>query len=125
MILKGLGQYTGEYYTTYTIAKAENPLKLKNKSKKTVVRHSKLKKRSQTLKFSKVVKVVKAGKGKMTYTRRSGNKKIKINKKTGKVTIKKGLKKGTYKVSVKVRAVGDTNYKASTTKTVTFKIRVK
>jgi len=52
------------------------------------------------------------------------NKKISINKKTGKVRIKKGLKKGTYKVTVKVRAAGNANYK-SKTKEVTFKIIVK
>ena len=40
----------------------------------------------------------------------------------GKVTVKKGLKKGTYKV--KVKAAGNKNYKAAT-KTVTFKIKVK
>ena len=42
----------------------------------------------------------------------------------GKVTVKKGLKKGTYKVKVKVKAAGNKNYKAAT-KTVTFKINVK
>ena len=40
-----------------------------------------------------------------------------------KVTVKKGLKKGTYKV--KVMAKGSANYKASAWKTVTFKIRVR
>jgi hypothetical protein len=41
------------------------------------------------------------------------------------VTVKKGLKKGTYKVRVKVRAAGNSNYKASAWKTVTFRIKVK
>ena len=45
-------------------------------------------------------------------------------KKTGKVTIKKGLKKGTYKVKVKIKANGNANYKASAFKTVTFKIKI-
>ena len=53
------------------------------------------------------------------------NKKITIAKKTGKVTVKKGLKKGTYKVKVIVKAKGNTNYKASAVKTVTFTIRIK
>ena len=44
--------------------------------------------------------------------------------KTGKVTIKKGLKKGKYTVSVKVNAAGNNNYKALT-KTVKLKVRVK
>ena len=41
-----------------------------------------------------------------------------------KVTVKKGLKKGTYKVKVKVTAPGDSNYKKAVKQT-TFKIRVK
>ena len=51
-------------------------------------------------------------------------KKIVINSKTGNITVKKGLKKGTYKVKVKVTAAGNTDYK-KVTKTVTFKIKVK
>ena len=47
-----------------------------------------------------------------------------INKKSGKVTIKKGLRKGTYKVTVKVSAAGNADYK-SKTKEVTFKMIVK
>ena len=48
-----------------------------------------------------------------------------VNPKTGKITVKKRLKKGTYKVKVNVKAAGNTNYNASTVKSVTFKIRVK
>ena len=40
------------------------------------------------------------------------------------MTVKKGLKKGTYKVTVKVKAAGSKNYKAKTS-TVTFSIRVR
>lgn len=72
-----------------------------------------------------LLRYISKGQGTKTYVKKSGNPKIKIAKTTGKVTVKKGLKKGTYKVRVKVRAAGNTNYKASTTKTVTFKIRVK
>ena len=49
----------------------------------------------------------------------SGSNKIHADK----VTVKKGLKKGTYKV--KVMAKGSANYKTSAWKTVTFKIRVR
>lgn len=42
----------------------------------------------------------------------------------GKITIKKGLKKGTYKIKVKVTAAGNKSYK-SAVKTVTVKIVVK
>ena len=74
--------------------------------------------------MSKVLTFSNKGQGKLTYVKKSGNKKITINKTTGKVTVKKKLKKGTYKVKVAVTAAGNSNYKA-VTKTVTFKIKVK
>ena len=43
----------------------------------------------------------------------------------GKITIKKKLKRGTYKVKVQITAQGNNNYDPSSTKTVTFKIKVK
>ena len=63
-------------------------------------------------------------KGTLSYAKATGNKKITINKKTGKITVKKGLKKGTYKVKAKVTDSGNNVYK-KTTKSVTFKVRVK
>ena len=42
----------------------------------------------------------------------------------GKVTVKKGLKKGTYKIKVNITAKGDINHNALT-KSVTFKVKVK
>ena len=72
--------------------------------------------------------------GKVTYKRakiacskklmRAAKAKIKVNKKTGKITLKKGLKKGKYTVTVKVTAKGDDWYNAGT-KTVKVKITVK
>lgn len=44
--------------------------------------------------------------------------------KTGKVTVKKGLKKGTYKVKIKVSAAAVTNYNAASA-TKTIKVVVK
>ena len=40
------------------------------------------------------------------------------------VTVRKGLKKGIYKVRVKVRAAGNSSYKA-VTKKVLFRVKVK
>ena len=62
-------------------------------------------------------------KGKKTE-KKSGNKKITINKKSGKVTGKKGLKAGTYTVKADIKAAGNSNYKPSATKTVEFTIKV-
>lgn len=104
------------------IPKEANPLKVKPKT--ATVKYKKLKKKNLTLVVSKVIKFTKKGYGKITYTKVSGNKKITINKNTGKITVKKGLKKGTYKAKVKVKASGDANYK-SASRAVTFKVKVK
>ena len=107
---------------TWKINKAANPLKIK--AKKATVKYTALSKKSQALTVSKVMTFSKKGQGKVTYAKSSGNKNITINKKTGKVTGKKGLKKGTYTVKAKVTAAGNANYKKAT-KTVSFKIVVK
>ena len=107
----------------WMINKAANPLKIKAKT--ATVKFSAVKKKTQTLGVTKVIKFTNEGQGAKSYAKVSGNKKIAIAKKTGKVTVKKGLKKGTYKVKVKVKAAGDTNYNASAWKVVTFKIIVK
>ena len=106
----------------WTIAKAANPLKVKAKT--ATVKFSKVKKANQTLAVSKVIKFAKKGQGAMVYKKVSGNNKIVVNAKTGKVTVKKGLKKGTYSVKVKVKAKGNANYKKSAVKTLTFKVKV-
>ena len=68
---------------------------------------------------------VPAGYKEVKLTKKNFKKYFKISKRYGTVTVKKGLKKGTYKIKVKIKAGGNTNYKQSAVKTVTFKIRVK
>ena len=117
----GKGKYTGSASKTFTIAKAAQPLKVTGKTAK--IKYKKLKKKKQKLDVSKVL-AVSGAQGKVTYTKVSGKKKITIDKNTGKITVKKKLKKGTYKVKVKVSAAGNANYKAGE-KTVTVTIKVK
>ena len=107
----------------FKIVKHANTLKIK-KGKTYKVKYSKLKKAKQTVPYTSVITFTSKGQGTLTFTKKSGNKKIKISK-AGTVTIKKKLRKGTYKVKVKVKAAGNSNYTASSTKTVTFKIKVK
>jgi hypothetical protein len=99
-----------------TVKKAANPMTAKAKTvtakagKKTKIAASKA--------FT-----VKNNQGKVTYKKMSGNAKIKVSSK-GKVTVKKGLTKGkTYKVKVKVKAAGNSNY-LSKTKYVYLKVKV-
>ena len=67
-------------------------------------------------------KVVVKGKGNYDFTK-TLTYKITVSK-TGKVTVKKGLKKGTYKVKIKVSAAAVTNYNAASA-TKTIKVVVK
>lgn len=122
LTVTGIDGYKGTAEATYKIIKAKNPLTVKAKTG--TVKYSKLKKKNQTLKLAAVIKTVKKGQGKVTYVKASGNKKITINKTTGVVTVKKGLKKNKYKVKVKVTAAGNKNYN-KITKNVTFTVKVK
>jgi hypothetical protein len=120
-VVKGKGSYTGAVAKTFAIEKAKNTLTAKAKTKTIKAKRSKVKKSSQVIEKSKAFKVSKA-KGAVTFAKASGNKKIVVGK-AGKITVKKGLKKGTYAVKVEVRAAGNANYKPIT-KTVALTIKV-
>ena len=129
--IEGKGKYTGEVSVSYTIKKAANKLKISSKKSSYKTSYSKLKKKNQVLKASTIYKVSKKGQGTVTYTLSSAKKNGKkfskyftVDKRTGKITIKKGLKKGSYKVTVKVKAGGNKNYKAGS-KNVVFTVNVK
>lgn len=109
---------------TAKIAKLKKANTLKIKAKTATVKYSTLRKKTLALSVSKVVGFTKKGQGKLTYAKAAGNKNITINKKTGKVTVKKGLKKGSYKVKIKITAAGNTYYNKAT-RAVTFTVRVK
>ena len=62
--------------------------------------------------------VTKAAKGAVTWKKLSGNSKVTVSS-TGKLVVKKGLKKGTYKVKVKATAAGNYLYgEGSATRTL-------
>ena len=114
-----------EKLLVFKTTKAKNTLTAKGKP--VTVKYSKLKKKAQTIKRAKAITVKKA-KGKVTYAKykvinKKFAKKFTVNKKTGNITVKKGLKKGTYKVKVKVKAAGNKTYKPRT-RTVTVTVKV-
>ena len=123
--------FKGDYYSgtkslAFTIGKAANPMSVKAKTVK--LKASKVMKKKQTVKAAKAY-TVKAAQGNVTYKlvsvkKAKFKKYFKINTKTGKVTVKKKLKKGTYKVKVRVTAAGNANYEGAE-KVVTVKIKVK
>ncbi|SDW02068.1 Listeria/Bacterioides repeat-containing protein [Lachnospiraceae bacterium KHCPX20] len=112
--------YRGAAEVTYQIDKGVTSFKAS--AKKKTIKAKELKKKKQTT----TVKVtgLSTGSSKPTYklskVTKGQKKKIKVNKKTGKVTLKKGTKKCTIKV--KVTSPANKNRKALT-KTVTIKVK--
>ena len=95
--ITGKGKYAGKVSSSYTIKKAtQKKLKVTNGYKK-AVKASKFKKKAKSYTFK--VSGVK-DKAKVTYQRSS--KKIVV--KNGKITLAKGIKKGTYKIVIKAKA---------------------
>ncbi len=102
--------------------KAAQPMKVSAAGQKTF-KASMLKKSAKTFKAV----TVSGAKGAVTYKvsgTAASKKVLSFNKKTGKVTVKKGTKKGSYSIKVKAAAAGNGNYLAGS-KTVTIKVRVK
>lgn len=83
-----------------------------------------LKKKAATVSSAKALRCSSTEYRWLSYKKLSGNSKIAVNSKTGTLTVKKGLKKGTYKVKIKVNTVANDYYDASS-KTATVTIKVK
>ncbi|MBO6047554.1 MAG: YdcF family protein [Erysipelotrichaceae bacterium] len=116
--IKGLGNYAGKVTKTFAITKAPNPMTATAKTK--TVKYKKVKKAKQSV--SPIT--VENAEGEVTYKKVSGSKKLTISATTGKVTVKKKTKKGTYKIKVTVTAAGNDNYEAGEqTLTVTVKVK--
>lgn len=87
---------------------------------------------SKTLKYTSVKKSTQSfslgaavnSKGTLSYKKTSGTSAITVNSKTGKIYVKKGLKKGTYKVKIQIKAAARGCYNAGS-KTVTVTVKVK
>jgi hypothetical protein len=104
-----------------TVEKVANDVQINAPSTKTYKASKKTKKLAKNKSFTISAT---ARMGNPTFSKVSGNDKIKVSK-AGKITVKKGLKKGkTYKVKVKALVQGTANYKqASATKTIKIKIK--
>ena len=117
---------TADKKIPYTIKKAANTLKANGKTVKASAK--KLKKKAVTIKRKAAIQY-SGNIGAVTYRKLSVNKKkfakkFLVNKKTGKITIKRGVKKGLYKFRIRVRAAGDRNHLARN-RNVTVMIRVR
>lgn len=88
---------------------------------------------SKTVKFSQLkkkpvytsaVKVIGA-EGTKTFIKTGGSKKLSINKRTGKILVKKGTKRGAYTISIKVKAAETEEYMAGVSAVKKIKVRVR
>jgi hypothetical protein len=99
--------YTVKYFcyscsAFYTETFNKKNSKLKARGLTVNLKYSKLRKKDLIIKYAIKTRKAHGHRGIMSYKKLSGNRKIKIDRKTGRVTVKKGLKKGYYKVKVKV-----------------------
>lgn len=116
----GIGNYTGTKTAEFKILPTKQTLKVSAKKKTYKVK--KLKKKAQSYKAITVT----GAKGKLTYTAKPVGKKAKkaLKFKNGKITVKKGTKKGTYKMKVTVKAAATKNYNvASAVKTIKIVVK--
>lgn len=116
--IKGIGLYSGSMTVSYTIDKADQKISNAN-LKKSTFSASALEEKSASV----IMNSRGQGKGKRFYSIASapaGMKgKISVNS-NGKITLKKGIKKGTYKITIKCN--GDKNHKTAY-KTITIKVK--
>ena len=103
---------------TIKIAKKAPTIKTKIGTKN--LSYNTLKKRAQVFTLGTSVN----SKGTLTYKKLSGSRAVSVNSKTGKPTVKKGLRKGTYRVKVQIKSAAKGNYTAGS-RTVTVTVRVK
>ena len=112
------GSYDYSDFYNIIMVKVKNTAKVTTKNAK--VSAKKVKKKAITIRPV----TVKNAQGDVSYAKVKGDKKITVNKKTGKVTVKKGTKVGKYTVKIQVKVTGSQFYKPLN-KTVTVKISVK
>ncbi len=132
----GKGNFTGSASADFTIkgiSRVDNPTTIETKD--VSIKYTVLKKKAKTVKPGKIY-VIKDKQGELTFEKVKVEKKrkklkgkqakaIQVDPKTGKITIKKkGLKKGTYKVHVKITSKGNDKY-LPIEKTVKIIVKIK
>lgn len=125
VIITGTGAYQGTRLTrTFKIVKAKNPLSAKVKKGRVRVSVSALRAKARTI--ANNIKV-RGAQGRVRYRNVSRNKvarHFKVNGRTGRVTIPKRTKAGTYQVRVRVSAAGNGSYRAAS-RVRTFKVVIR
>ena len=102
---------------TIKVAKAAPTIKTKVGTKN--IKYTSLKKKAQVFTLGTTVN----SKGKLTYKKLTKSSVISVAS-NGRITVKKGTKKGTYKVKIRISAAARGNFNAGS-KTVTVTVKVK
>ena len=118
--ITGKGSFRGIQKVTFKIVKAPNTLKVKAVTR--TVKQTAVRKKAVVV--NPPLKITRKAMGTVAYTKTAGPKNFVVNTNTGKVTVKKGTKKGTYTIKIKVRAAGTKTYRAAA-KTIKTTIVVK
>ncbi|MBQ3282201.1 MAG: hypothetical protein IJH41_07345 [Eubacterium sp.] len=118
----GLPGHGGQNFYPRTVPYLDPPAPAEKKASK-ISRITPAKKTIKAGKSFKLKAKVKAGNGKVTFKKTKGVKKITVSK-TGRVKIRKGLKKGTYKIKVRATIAATSKYKKAV-KNATIRIKVK
>ncbi len=117
VVIECRGKYEGTIISEFRILKATPTLKITSSSR--TAKYSSVKKKSIYLSAL----TVKGAKGTKSFRKVSGSSKLTITK-SGKIKVKKGTKRGTYRIKVKAASASTANYKyASTTRTITVRVK--
>ena len=98
------------------VKKKANPMKAKGRTVK--LKAKTLRKKTVKVKAAKACSISGA-QGKLSYrkvklSKKKYNKKILVNTSSGKITVKKGVKKGKYQLTMDIRAAGNKRFKSGT-----------
>ncbi|MBR3244458.1 MAG: BspA family leucine-rich repeat surface protein [Parasporobacterium sp.] len=122
-VIKGKGNYTGTLTKKFRITKAPNSISAVTPLSKSF-KEADLKKGAKSFKLTATDKFGAAKTFALTSSTTSKTKKYVSLTRAGKVTVRQGTPKGTYKLYIKVSAKGTANYgAASTNKTVSIVVK--
>ena len=126
VVFTGKGRVIGSATKTFEISKIPNTMTAQGNTVK--IKASKLKKKKQIIKPTKSLRICNAV-GNLNFKLAGVNKKkfkkyFKVNANNGNITIKKGLRKGTYKLKIDITAAGDANHMDAMNR-ITVTVRVK
>ena len=124
----GIGNYTGTAKATFKITAAPQKISAKAEVSKSFTGKksgkTKVLPKNQVINLKKLANVSAKTTVKYAKANKAGAAKIVVAK-DGKITVKKGLKKGFYKVKVKLTAAANKNYKAAAAKAIVVTVTVK